>query len=215
VRGSLERALDTLSRHYPERKSFLDYENPFQLLVAVVLSAQCTDACVNEVTPALFSAYPDPTALSTASPTDLETLVFRTGFYRTKARHIREAAAIIVERFGGKVPGTMEELTSLPGVGRKSAGVILTRCYGGEAIIVDTHFARVAWRLGLTAKEKNGLAPARVERDVAALLPKGRWTECSDLLNRHGRETCFARKPRCFSCPISAECDSFPVPGAV
>ncbi len=215
MRGSLERALDTLSRLYPERKSFLDYETPFQLLVAVVLSAQCTDACVNEVTPALFSAYPDPAALANASPAELEALVFRTGFYRTKARHIREAAAIIVERFGGKVPGTMEDLTSLPGVGRKSAGVLLARCFGGQAIIVDTHFARVAWRLGLTAKGKNGLNPILVERDVAAALPKGRWTECSDLLNRHGREACFARKPRCLSCPIAAECDAFPVPGAV
>jgi endonuclease-3 len=215
MKGRLDRVLDILSPLYPDRRSFLDYENSFQLLIAVVLSAQSTDAGVNEVTPALFASYPDPAALAGASLGDLEHLVYRTGFYRAKARYIKGVATGIIERFEGKVPGTMEELTSLPGVGRKSAGVILARCFGKEAIIVDTHFSRVAWRLGFTGRGSDALDPVRVERDVAAILPRERWTECSDLLNRHGRAVCFARKPRCLSCPISAECDSFPVNGAV
>lgn len=194
--------LETLAPEYPDTRPLLDFASPFQLLVATVLSAQCTDAMVNRVSPALFARYPTPRDLAVADPGELEELIRPTGFYRSKAAHLRSLAAVLEARFGGAVPATMEELVGLSGVGRKTAGVILSVCFGVPAIIVDTHFSRVARRLDFAVSED----PVRLEREVAELLPRDRWSAASHLLNRHGRRYCGARKPLCADCPARRLC---------
>jgi endonuclease-3 len=187
---------------YPDHKPLLNYTNPFQLLVATVLAAQCTDAAVNLVTPALFARYPDPAALAEASPDGIETLIHSTGFFRTKARNITALSRQLLDRHGGEVPQTMEELTALPGVGRKTAGVVLSTFFGVPAIIVDTHFARVTRRMGLTVSDRPGV----IERDIVAAAPEEQWTAISHVLNRHGRLYCHARKPSCGDCMVKVTC---------
>lgn len=196
--------LDALSPHYPELRPALDYGTPFQLLAATVLSAQCTDAMVNRVTPALFARYPAPADLARADQGELEDLIHSTGFFRAKARNLRALSARLSAEHGGDVPDSMDALTALPGVGRKTAGVVLSACFGAQAIIVDTHFLRVSNRLGFTGSAD----PLRVERDLAALIAPERWTEASHVLNRHGRSVCAARRPRCGACPVSELCPS-------
>jgi len=182
----------------------LRHASAFQLLVATVLSAQCTDAMVNRVTPGLFARYPDARAMAAASPEELEPLIRPTGFFRAKARSLAGLSAALVERHGGEVPGTMAELVRLPGVGRKTASVVLGHWFGVPAIPVDTHVLRVARRLGLTAADD----PERVERDLAALWPRRAWTDGALRLILHGRRACVARRPRCEACVLAGFCPS-------
>ncbi len=198
----IEEIVTRLSASIDNTQPLLQFDSSFQLLIAVILSAQTTDDQVNSVTPVLFSSYPDAANLADAPIADLERIVHSTGFYRTKAKNIKGAALDIVERYGGVVPDTMNELTSLPGVGRKSANVVLGAIYHQPAIIVDTHFKRVTKRLGLTESTN----PERVERDLAAIVRPGLQYEFSMLVNRHGRLTCEARKPRCNTCVLESIC---------
>ncbi len=194
--------LDFLARAYPEARILLDYRNPFELLVATVLAAQCTDERVNRVTPSLFLKYPDPRALSEAKQEAVEEIVRPTGFFRNKAKAIRELSAAIVERHGGKVPATMDALTALPGVGRKTASILLGACIGVNALPVDTHVGRVSFRLGLTDSKD----PARIEQDLSAVVPATKWWEFATRLGWHGRQVCVARKPKCPTCGLLPVC---------
>jgi endonuclease-3 len=198
----LRKVMAILGPLHPSRKPLLDYKSPFQLLAATVLAAQCTDAAVNLVTPALFSRFPDPAALAEAPLAELETVIHRTGFFRAKARNIRALSRQIRDLHGGAVPQTMEELTALPGVGRKTASVVLSACFGIPAIIVDTHFSRVTRRLGLSLSAR----PEQIEADMAALAPAEQWIALSHVLNQHGRDICHARKPECSGCPVKTLC---------
>ena len=180
----------------------LDYRTPWELLVVTVLSAQTTDEMVNKVSPRLFEAYPAPPDLAGAKVTDIETIVFSTGFYRQKAAAIVALAADLVDRFGGVVPQTLEELVELKGVGRKTASVVLAEAWGYPAIAVDTHVKRVAGRLGLTAATD----PVKVEQDLKALYPRHRWSELSMRLIQFGRDVCDARRPACSECELDGLC---------
>ncbi len=195
--------LDFLARGYRDARILLDHGTPFELLVATVLAAQCTDERVNAVTPPLFRRYPGPEALAAASQEEMEEAVRPTGFYRNKAKAVRGLAQALVARHSGKVPQTMEALTALPGVGRKTASIILGACFGrGDALPVDTHVGRVSYRLGLTASKD----PARIEADLAESVPEGRRWEFATRLGWHGRRVCVARKPRCPECGLSPVC---------
>ena len=180
----------------------LHYRSPWELLVATILSAQCTDQRVNQVTPALFERYRRPADYARANRAELEAMIRSTGFYKSKANHLIECAKAVVERFGGEVPRTMDELTTLPGVGRKTANVILGNAFGQPAIVVDTHVKRVAARLGLTMSRD----PDRIEQDLQRVIPKPQWTEGSQQLLLHGRYVCLARKPKCGECVIYKDC---------
>ena len=194
--------LNFLARAYPEARILLDHRNPFELLVATVLAAQCTDERVNRVTPSLFVRYPDPRTLAGAKQESVEEVVRPTGFFRNKAKAIRELSAAIVERHGGKVPSTMEALTALPGVGRKTASILLGACFGVDALPVDTHVGRVSFRLGLTASKD----PARIEQDLEAIVPAAKRWEFATRLGWHGRQICVARKPKCPACGLLPVC---------
>lgn len=193
-----------LEREYPRTPSLLDYRTPFQLMVAVILSAQTTDAQVNRVTPRLFARFPTAGDLAAAPIDHVSEIIRSIGFFRRKAEHIVNAAAILQRDYDGRPPATMDALVRLPGVGRKSAGVILAQVFAQPAIIVDTHFGRVARRLGVTAATD----PVAVERDVAATLDRSLWIACSMRLNYHGRRYCHARKPDCAPCPLRDRCPS-------
>lgn len=195
-----------LVRRYPEIHTALDYADPWQLLVATVLSAQTTDENVNRVTPALFAAYPTPEDLAAADVEDVERIVYSTGYYRQKSRSLIALAAALSERFDGEVPADLDKLVSLPGVGRKTASVVLAEAWGIPAIAVDTHVTRVANRLGLTASSD----PRRIEEDLKALLPEKEWAGVSMRFIQFGRDTCTARAPRCGECPLRDLC---PWPG--
>lgn len=198
--GEILRRLTVL---YPDATCSLDYESPLQLLVATMLSAQCTDERVNKVTPALFARYPDAIALAGANPETLEALIKSTGFYRNKAKNIRGASQMILERFDGQVPQTMEALTQLPGVARKTANVVLAHGFGINAgVTVDTHVKRLSQRLGLTDEE----SPVKVERALMPLLPQSDWENWSIRLIYHGRAVCKARKPNCGDCVLVDLC---------
>jgi endonuclease III len=195
--------LDILELTHPEAKCALDYRNPFELVSATILSAQCTDERVNQVTPALFRRYPDAKAMARAKAEDLEAIVRPTGFFRSKSRSLMGCAAALAERHGGEVPRTMEEMVKLPGVGRKTASVVLGHAYDvAEGIAVDTHVLRVGNRLGIARAAE----PLEVERQLMAIIPKERWTRTTDLLIFHGRKICIARRPLCGECPVFALC---------
>ncbi|MGH3302622.1 MAG: endonuclease III [Streptosporangiaceae bacterium] len=194
-----------LAETYPDAHCELNFANPFQLLVATVLSAQTTDKRVNLTTPALFAKYPTPDDVAAASPDDLEELLKPTGFYRAKARAIVGLSAAIRDRFGGEVPNRLNDLDSLPGVGRKTANVVLGNAFGVPGITVDTHFQRLARRFGWTAQTQ----PDKIERDVGGLFPKSDWTVLSHHLIWHGRRVCHARRPACGACTLAALCPSF------
>jgi endonuclease-3 len=197
--------LRILGKTYPDAHCELVHRNPFELLVATILSAQCTDVRVNMVTPALFEKYPDAQAMAGGRQEDLEELIRSTGFYRNKAKNIRAASASLTEKHGGKVPRDLESLTVLPGVGRKTANVVLGNAYGIESgVVVDTHVGRLSQRLGLT-KHRD---PVKIEQDLIRLVPRDAWTLWSHLLIWHGRRRCFARKPDCDHCELSALCPS-------
>ena len=182
----------------------LDHRNGYELLAATILSAQCTDVMVNRVTPALFARYPSPVALAAADPAELEEIIRPTGFYRAKARSLIGMAASVEERFGGQVPGTMAELVTLPGVGRKTASVILGHWFDEPAIAVDTHVLRLSRRLGLSESDD----PVRVEADLKEVWPRQMWADTGLRLIMHGREVCTARRPRCDECPLVNACVS-------
>ncbi len=194
--------LTRLKKQTPHVRVELDGATPFELLVATMLSAQCTDERVNRVTPALFAAYPGAGELARASQARLEALIKSTGFYRSKARHLIQCSQALVERFDGVVPKTMEDLTALPGIGRKTANVILGACVGVPSIVVDTHVQRVSNRLQLTRHRD----PTKIEFDLRAAWPERDWTEGSQRMLLHGRYVCLARKPRCEVCMLFEDC---------
>jgi endonuclease-3 len=197
------RVLDILEETHPEARCALDYRNAFELAVATILSAQCTDSRVNKVTPGLFERYPDAASLARAPLADVEEVVRSTGFFRAKARSITGFAKGLVERHGGEVPRSIAALVPLPGIGRKTANVVLGHAFDvAEGIAVDTHVLRVTNRLGLAVGED----PLDVERQLMALVPRERWTRTTDLLIFHGRKVCDARRPACGVCPLFAEC---------
>jgi len=193
-----------LARVYPELNVPLDQRNTFELLIAVILSAQCTDAAVNRVTPELFRRYPDAESLAHASTQDIEQIIRTLGLFRAKAKSLKECARQLVEEFGGQVPASMEALTRLAGVGRKTANVILGHAFGTPGVIVDTHCKRLSQRLGLTRQQD----PTRIERDLSRLLPPQEWTGFSHRLIIHGRSVCHAINPRCDNCVLTNLCPS-------
>ena len=194
-----------LAETYPEAHCELDFANAFQLLVATVLSAQTTDVRVNLTTPALFAKYPTPDDLAAADPADVETILKPTGFFRAKTKSVLGLSAAIRDRFDGVVPPRLEDLVTLPGVGRKTANVVLGNAFGVPGITVDTHFARLSRRFGWTAADD----PVKIEQDIAAIFPKSEWTMLSHRLIWHGRRVCHARKPACGACTLAALCPSF------
>jgi endonuclease-3 len=197
------RILDVLEATHPEAECALHHENAFQLVVATILSAQCTDERVNLVTPELFRLYPGAAALAVADPAQLESVIRSTGFFRAKARSLLGCAQALVARHAGEVPRDMASLVALPGIGRKTANVVLGHAFGiAEGIAVDTHVLRVSNRLGIARGED----PAHVEAQLMALVPRGRWTRTTDLLIFHGRKICDARKPLCGLCPAFRDC---------
>lgn len=194
-----------LRKHYPQSKTALRHENPFQLLVATILSAQCTDARVNIVTPGLFARYPAAADFAALSQEQLEREIKSTGFYRNKAKSILGCSRALLEKHSGRVPETMEELVELPGVGRKTANCVLGNAFGTPAgVVVDTHVHRLSNRLGLSDKRDAD----KVEQDLVALFPKRTWTDLSNMLIDHGRKLCNARKPLCDRCPLLRLCPS-------
>jgi endonuclease-3 len=197
--------LTRLIAAYPDARCALDHRNAYELLCATILSAQCTDARVNLVTPALFERYPTPAALARARPADVEAIIQSTGFFRNKTKSLIGMAQALVADHGGEVPRTMEELRRLPGVGRKTANVILGNAYGiNEGITVDTHVTRLSRLLGLTRQDD----PAKIEQDLVQLFPRDHWALVSHLLIFHGRQVCIARRPRCGDCVLSDICPS-------
>jgi endonuclease-3 len=192
-----------LVRAMPVAKMELTHRSPWELLVATILSAQCTDERVNQVTPALFKRYRTPHAMAKATSSELEVLIRPTGFYKSKAKNLIGCAQTIATRFGGKVPDAMEELTSIPGVGRKTANVLLGVAFGKPGLVVDTHVKRVANRLSMTHSSN----PEQVERDLQSVFSEAQWTDVSQRLLLHGRYVCLARKPRCAICPIHDICE--------
>jgi endonuclease III len=194
-----------LEQTYPDAKCSLDYRNPYELLVATILSAQCTDVRVNMVTPDLFARFPDPGALADADQEDLENRIKSTGFFRNKTKSLLGMARAVVDKHRGEIPRTMDELTHLPGVGRKTANVILGNAYGlNEGVVVDTHVTRVSFRLGLTHETD----AVKIEQDLMKIVPHEKWTLFSHLLIFHGREICVARRPLCERCPLNDICPS-------
>ena len=194
-----------LGETYPDAHCELDFETPLQLLVATILSAQCTDARVNMVTPALFRRYPTAADYAGADRTELETMIQSTGFFRAKTNSLMRLGQALTDRFGGEVPAKLKDLVTLPGVGRKTANVVLGNAFDVPGITVDTHFGRLARRFGWTVQDD----PDKVEAEVGALFPKREWTVLSHRLIWHGRRICHSRKPACGACPVAALCPSF------
>lgn len=201
----IQAILEILRKTYPDAVCALHHRNAWELTVATILSAQCTDVRVNLVTPALFKAFPTPKAMATASLSELEELIRTTGFYRNKAKSIKGAAKVVVEKFGGQVPQKMEEILELPGVARKTGNVVLGSWFKiPSGVVVDTHVMRLSRRLELTTQT----SPEKVEQDLIKLLPKESWIDFSHELIYHGRQVCVARKPRCADCTLEKLCNS-------
>lgn len=200
-----KKILATLKAEYPDAHCALDHQTPFELLAATILSAQCTDVRVNMVTPALFAKYPTARDLAAARPEDVEDLVRSTGFFRNKTKSLIGMAAAVAERHGGEVPKDMEALRVLPGVGRKTANVVLGNAFGiNDGVVVDTHVGRLSGLLKLTKHHD----PEKIERDVMALIPRDDWTLVSHVLITHGRQVCIARRPQCGRCVLAKLCPS-------
>jgi endonuclease-3 len=201
--GRIRSILEELAARYPDADCELRWKNPFQLLCATILSAQCTDARVNMVTPELFRRWPDAAALARARQSDVEKVIRSTGFFRNKARNLIGMARALAERHGGRVPRTMDEMLELPGVARKTANVVLGTAYGlATGVVVDTHVHRLSRRLGLTRKDD----PRKIEQDLMAKVPQAQWIAFSHRLIWHGRRVCDARKPRCDQCSLLPHC---------
>jgi endonuclease-3 len=194
--------LRLLDHYYKDARCALDHDSAFQLLIATILSAQCTDERVNQVTPNLFAKYPDPSAMANADVTEIERLIHSTGFYRNKAKNIKNCATEIVNKYGGEVPQTMEQLSSLAGVGRKTANVVLGNVFGVPGLVVDTHVTRLSNRLGLA----NGENAVKLEADLQKIVPKENWTMFAHWLITHGRAICKARSPNCSICFLETLC---------
>jgi endonuclease-3 len=209
LRGRALHIHQGLTKLYPDAHCALHHANPLQLLVATILSAQCTDERVNKVTPALFARYPDSQAYASADIADLERMIQSTGFFRNKARNIRACCQVLVEKYGGEVPRTMEELVPLPGVGRKTANVILGNAFDIPGIPVDTHVGRLARRMGLTSHDD----PVKVEKDLMALIPSSDWTMFGHRMIFHGRQICQSRNPKCDVCLLNKVCPKIGVKG--
>ena len=205
LKDKTKKILNILAEEYPDARCMLDHKTPLELLVATILAAQCTDERVNMVTKDLFKKYRKAKDYAGADLAELEEDIRPTGFFKNKARSIKKASSDIVERFGGKVPENLKDLVSLPGVGRKTANVVLGTSFGKQGIIVDTHVKRVAGRIGLSKNTD----PTKIEFDLMELVPERRWTEFSYILTFHGRSICVARKPRCEICPINVLCDYY------
>ncbi|MCL2479961.1 MAG: endonuclease III [Treponema sp.] len=202
---NLEKIMEILSPMFPDHKPMLNFNNPFELLIATALAAQCSDIAVNKVTLELFRRFPGPAALAEAPLQDLETIVHSLGFFHAKAHNIRALSKQLHDKFNDTVPQTMEELTTLPGVGRKTASVILSVCFNVPAIAVDTHFARVSGRLGLTSSDR----PEVIEENIKSIAPEDEWIAIGYVLNFFGRSTCHAKKPKCESCPVNKLCPAY------
>lgn len=201
-----KKIMPLLHKLYPDAQCELDHKNPIELLTAVILSAQCTDKRVNMVTPKLFKKYQTAKDYARAKPSELENLIKSTGFYKNKAKSIMGAFKAIEEHHGGKVPKNIEELVKLPGVGRKTANVILGVAYKiASGVVVDTHVKRITNRFGLTSRQD----PVKIEQDLMEVLPKKEWIDYSHLVIFHGRRMCFARKPNCAECPLQKYCDYY------
>ncbi len=198
----IKKILKILDSTYPVVVTQLEHKNPFQLLMATILSAQCTDKQVNAVTGALFHRFPDPRAMAGAPIAELERLIHSTGFYKNKAKNIQACARDLEERFDGKVPDVLEQLVTLPGVGRKTANVVLGAAFGIPGMVVDTHVSRLSRRLGFTTQKD----PVKIEFDLMDLIPKKRWNDLSLQLIYHGRAICLARRPNCPECPLFSLC---------
>lgn len=202
---TVDAIVSRLRRRYPRSRTALEFETPFQILAATILAAQCTDERVNTLTPALFRKYPTIEAFASADREELERMIRPAGFFRNKAKHIIGSARVVVDRFGGRVPATMTELLTLPGVARKTANIVLSAAFGrAEGIAVDTHVRRISGRLGLSARKN----PDGIERDLMALIPEKDWLDFNFMLVEFGREICPARKPRCPGCPLRDLCPS-------
>jgi endonuclease-3 len=200
---------ERLKKQYPDARVELDFSNAFQLLIATILAAQSTDQRVNIVTKSLFRKYPDPRAFAEADLVEMETAVKQTGFFRNKAKAVVNCSKALVEKHGGEVPRTIEELVALPGVGRKTANVVLGNAYGIEAgVIVDTHVTRLSGRLGFTESAD----PVEIEQDLMKVVPRGEWTAFANRLILHGRRVCIARKPLCEECVLNSLCPSAEMP---
>jgi endonuclease-3 len=195
--------LALLDRHYPEAHVTLDFTNPLEMLVATVLSAQCTDVRVNQVTPALFAKYHSAADYARAPLAELEEMIRPTGFFHNKAKSIKGLCQKLVESYNGEVPASLEELVKLPGIGRKTANVVLGNAFGIPGIFVDTHLGRVSQRLGLTQQKD----PVKIEFDLMPLVPKEHWVKFSHKMIQHGRQICHARNPQCPICPLLPYCD--------
>lgn len=202
IKDRAARLAKGLAKLYPDAHCALHFENPLQLLVATVLSAQCTDVRVNMVTPALFAKYPDARAFADADIKELETAIQSTGFFRNKAKNIKACCQQLVDKHGGDVPGTLDELVPLPGIGRKTANVILGNAFNVPGITVDTHVGRLSQRMGLTTNE----TPEKIEQDLMKLIPEKDWTMFSHRMIFHGRQVCASRKPNCEKCKLARDC---------
>ncbi|MBL4694059.1 endonuclease III [Candidatus Gracilibacteria bacterium] len=211
----IEQVISILEGEFPDATIALNFEGEFQLLVAVILSAQCTDERVNKVTPALFARFPRVEDFAQCDIEELEKLIYSTGFYRAKAKNIRAAAVMIVEEFGGAVPSEMESLLRLPGVARKTANVVMWTAFGrAEGIVVDTHVIRISGLLGLVSAKLSAVKNAvKIEKELCEIVPHNKWGGFAHLLILHGRKTCIARRPRCGECVLNKICPSAkPVP---
>jgi len=198
--------IEILRNTYPDSKCSLNFNTPFELLIAVILSAQCTDDRVNKITPSIFSKYNTPKDFASIDIEELENLIHPCGFYKTKAKNIKATSKIILEKFNGKVPQTMEELISLPGVGRKTANVVMLEAFNNpQGIAVDTHCKRISNKIGFS-KESD---PAKIEKDLLKIIPKEFHKDVNHILILHGRNTCTARSPKCSECPIKDFCNEF------
>ena len=209
VRRRARAVVRVMHRCYPQADCALEHRDPLQLLVATILSAQCTDATVNKVTPVLFTRYPTVDKLATAEPADVEPIIRATGFFRQKTRSIIATCKAIVDDFGSRVPDTMEGLLTLPGVARKTANVVLGTAFGkNEGFVVDTHVGRLAHRLGLTWRSRDTKDAVKIEQDLCEVVPRSDWTFLGHALIWHGRRVCAARKPNCTECELKTLCPS-------
>ncbi len=205
MKKDIQKLLQEFEALYPDARPALEYSSPYELLVAVILSAQCTDERVNKVTRVLFEKYNTPQAMLTLSPEQLEKYIFSCGFYHNKAAHILSASADILAKFGGEVPSTLEELKTLAGVGQKTANVVYAVAFGGDAIAVDTHVFRVSNRLGIA----EGKTPAKVEEGLRTAIPQDMWSKSHHFLIWHGRRVCHSQKPDCLNCTLKEYCKYF------
>lgn len=199
----VKRIIEILEKEFPNAKIRLNHSNPFELLVATILSAQCTDERVNIVTSNLFEKYKTPNDFANLKQEELEKLIYSTGYYKAKAKNIISSSRMLIEKYGGKVPDTMEQLLELPGVGRKTANVILSHSFDKPGIVVDTHVIRVTNRLGLVQTKD----PVKIEFQLMGIIPKNKWVVFTHLIIAHGRKYCTSRKPKCEICPVKKYCD--------